>query len=195
MSQGAALWWQRRRLWLPAALFVLLGIAALAGYELVLAGRLGLQGSTLASRRADLDGLTRERRETEALAARARATRAAIDELYAQRLGSEATRLTAVMLEVKHLAAQAGLSGLEAINYEDAPVPNLPLVKKSIVFSAEGSYGQLRAFINLLELSPSFLSLDEIRVEDEAQGGGRLHLQVRLSTLFVQSADEGGGKA
>src|SRR6185369_3250444 len=106
-----------------------------------------------------------------------------IDELYDKRLGSEAARLTAVMLEVKHLASQAGLSGIEAMNYGDEEVRELPLIKKSITFSATGSYAQLRAFINLLELSPSCMSLDEIRVEG-GEAGSRLHLQVRLSTMF-----------
>ena len=184
MSRGPALWWERRWVWLPAALFVLVGVALLLGFELAFAGRLGLQAGALESRRRELEEVSARRREAEALVQRARSTRAAIDELYDERLGSEAARLTAVMLEVKHLAQQAGLSGIEAINYGDEVVTGMPLVKKSITFSAGGSYEQLRAFINLLELSPSFMSLDEIRVA-EGDPGGRLRLQVRLSTMFL----------
>jgi Tfp pilus assembly protein PilO len=193
VSRGFALWWERRWVWLPAAIFVLLGSGLLAGYQLAVAGRLGLQAGALESRRQQLDETTAKRRETEALVQRARATRAAIDELYDKRLGSEAVRLTAVMLEVKHLARQAGLSGIEAINYSDEVVRELPLIKKSITFSAGGSYSQLRAFINLLELSPSFMSLDEIRVEG-GDPGDRLRLQVRLSTMFLDpDAGRGAG--
>jgi Tfp pilus assembly protein PilO len=190
---NAGLWWERRRIWLPAALFVLAGVVLLAGYELVLAGRLGLQAGTLASRRDQLEELSRRRRDSEALVNLGRSTRAAIDELYDRRLGTERSRLTAVMLEVKHLARQAGLSGMEAINYADQPVEGLPLLRKSITFSLRGSYQQLRTFIDLLELSPSFLSLDEIRV----QGGesGVLGLTVRLSTLFVVPPGEGPQRA
>ncbi|HEV8240266.1 MAG TPA: hypothetical protein VGS57_12930 [Thermoanaerobaculia bacterium] len=184
MSRGFALWWERRWVWLPAAIFVALGIGLLAGYQLAVAGRLGLQAGALDSRKKELDETSARRRETEALVQRARTTRAAIDELYDKRLGSEAARLTAVMLEVKHLARQAGLYGIEAINYGDEEVRELPLIKKSITFSAAGSYAQLRAFINLLELSPSFMSLDEIRVQG-GDPGGRLRLQVRLSTMFL----------
>ena len=184
MSRGPQLWWERRWLWLPAALFVLVGLLMLLGYELALAGRLGLQAGAITSRQEELEELQKRRRETEALVERARTTRSAIDELYGQRLGSEAARLTAVMLEVKQLARKAGLSGIEAINYADEAVKDLPLNKKSITFSAQGSYAQLRGFINLLELSPSFMSLDEIRVQGEE--GGRLRLQVRLSTMFLE---------
>ena len=193
MNGGAALWWQRRRLWLPAAIFVLLGLVALTVYQVALAGRLGMQAGSLAARRSELEALQARRSEAEALLQRARSTRAAIAELYDRRLGTEAERLTAVMLEIKKLARQAGLGGMEAINYGDEPVAGLPLIKKSITFSAEGSYGQLRAFINLLELSPSFLSLDEIRVENGGRAGGPLRLQVRLSTLFVTADREPAG--
>jgi len=196
LNGTARVWWERRRVWLPATVFVLTGVALLAGYGLALAGRLSLQAGALASRRGQLEELQRKRQETEALVGRARATRAAIDELYVERLGEESARLTAVMIEVKKLARQAGLSGVEGINYNDEVVQGLPLAKKSIVFSAQGSYDELRAFINLLELSPSFITLDEIRVEDAGEGG-RLQLQVRLSTLFVvpDFQPAAGGKA
>jgi hypothetical protein len=194
MRRGTAFWWERRAIWLPAACFVLLGIGLLAGYEAALAGRLGLQAGALERRREQLDEVAKRRRDAETLVARARSTRAAIDELYGKRMGEEAARLTAVMLEVKHLARQAGLGGMEAINYIDQPVQGLPLVRKSITFAADGTYDDLRAFINLLELSPSFLSLDEIRVEDPG-AGGRLRMQVRLSTLFVNPDAELGGDA
>ncbi len=183
MSGGLALWWERRWVWLPAAVFVLVGIALLVTYQLAFAGRLSVQAGALDSRRRELDEVTARRRETEALLQRAHSTRAAIDELYDKRLGSEAERLTAVMLEVKRLSRQAGLSGVNAISYGDEAVQGLPLLKKSITFSAAGGYEELRGFISLLELSPSFVSLDEIRVNG---GGDRgLRMQVRLSTMFL----------
>jgi Tfp pilus assembly protein PilO len=191
VSRRNNLWWERRRVWLPAAIFVAVGVAALLGYQLLLADRLGLQSGALTARRAELDELTQKRREAEAMLQRATGTRMAVERLYADRLGSEASRLTAVMLEVKHLARQAGLAGMEAISYGDEAVPGLPLTRKSITFTAQGNYAQLRAFINMLELTPSFLSLDEIRVDEDVQGG-RLQLQVRLSTLFSSNEDRGG---
>jgi Tfp pilus assembly protein PilO len=183
MSRGAELWWERRMIWLPAASFVAVGVTLLVIYQVALSGRISLQAGAIEGRKSTLEEVARRRHDAEALVARARSTRAAIDELYAERLGDEASRLTAIMLEVKHLARQAGLGGMEAINYNDEQVQNLPLVRKSILFGAEGDYEQLRSFINLLELSPSFISLDEIHVEDKGDGRN-LRLQVRLSTLF-----------
>ena len=188
MAHGGV-WWQRRRVWLPAAILLAVDLALLGGYELALAGKMGLQVGAVESRRQELATLRGRRQERERLVEQARATRGAVDRLYKERLGTQASRLTAVMLEVKRLARQAGLGGLEAINYGDDPVQGLPLDKKTIVFHASGSYEQLRAFINLLELSPSFLTLEEIRVQEDA-GSQRLLLQIRLSTLFYMPPEE-----
>jgi Tfp pilus assembly protein PilO len=192
MSGRGELWWQRRRLWLPGAVLLALAVAALVGYRVALAGRVGLQAGAVSDRREELAELSARRREAEDLLRRARANRTAIDALYENRLGAESRRLTAVMLQVKQLARQAGLTGVQAIDYGDQDVEDLRLRRKSIGFAAEGTYEQLRSFINLLELAESFLTLEEVRVQDAAQSGF-LTLQIRLSTLFVEE-QEGRGR-
>jgi Tfp pilus assembly protein PilO len=185
MRRTAELWWERRRLWLPGAVLVVLAVAALVGYRVALAGRVGLEAGEVRERREELAELSARRRASEGLLQQARANRSAIDGLYAERLGSQSRRLTAVMLQVKQLARQAGLTGVQAIDYGDQLVEELPLRHKSIGFAATGTYEQLRSFINLLELSETFLTLEEIRVQDTEQTG-RLALQIRLSTLFAE---------
>jgi hypothetical protein len=189
VSQAADLWWQQRRLWLPPLLLLLLAMAALVFYRTALAGRLGLEASSVRQQRAALEEVARARRETEGLLRRARTARGAIDRVYHDRLGSEEERLTRVMLEVKQLARQAGLSGLQTISYAGATAVGAPLATKSITFAAEGDYQQLRNFINLLEVTESFLAITEIRVQDSS-GGGRLQLQVKLATLFYDPRPE-----
>jgi hypothetical protein len=189
VSQAANLWWQQRRLWLPPLVLLLLALAALVFYRAALAGRLGLEASSVRQQRATLAEVTQARREAEGLLRRARTARAAIDRVYHDRLGTEEERLTRVMLEVKQLARQAGLSGLQTISYAGATAAGAPLATKSITFAAEGDYQQLRNFINLLEVTESFLAISEIRVQD-ASGGGRLQMQVRLSTLFYDRRPE-----
>jgi Tfp pilus assembly protein PilO len=192
MSRHGSLWWQQRALWLPPALLLVVGLGALVFYQAAVVGRLGLEAGAVSARQAELAELTGRRREAEALLARARTARAGLEAVYRDRLGSEESRLTAVMLQVKQLARQAGLSGLEAISYTDQEVDGLPLAEKVIQFTAEGSYEQLRSFINLLEVAESFLALSEIRVQDTA-GTGRLQVAVVLSTLFVEEhSDERG---
>lgn len=187
MIRRGELWWQRRRLWLPGAVLVLVALMALLGYRLALAGQLGLEAGEVRERREELAELSARRRATEDLLRRARANRTAIDGMYAERLGAQERRLTAVMLQVRQLARQAGLTGVRAIDYGDLLVDDLPLRRKSIGFAAVGSYEQLRSFINLLELADTFLTLEEIRVQDSSQTG-ELALQIRLSTLFVEES-------
>ena len=189
MSRVAELWWRRRRLWLPGAVLTLLALLALLGYRLALAGRVGLRAGEVSERREVLAEVSARRRAAEDLLRRAQANRAALDGMYEERLGSQSRRLTAVMLQVKRLARQAGLVGVQAIDYGDQLVEELPLRRKSIGFTAQGTYEQLRSFINLLELSDSFLTLEEIRVQDPTQTGN-LTLQIRLSTLFVEELED-----
>jgi Tfp pilus assembly protein PilO len=188
MSQGAALWWERRRLWLPAAIFALVALLLLVVYQVVLAGRLGLQAGFVEDRERMLAELAEERRERETLLRRARSSRLALDALYGERLGSQARRLTATIAQVKALSRQAGLAGMEAISYSDVPVQGLDLTQKQITFQASGSYEQLRQFINFLEVTEAFLTLEEIRVQGDS-GSGALRFQVRLSTLFAAPAE------
>jgi Tfp pilus assembly protein PilO len=190
VSRASSLWWQRRRLWLPPAIFLALDLLLLAGYETALAGKMGMQVGAVATRRQELATLRARREGRERLVASARSTRLAVDHLYKEGLGTQAMRLTAVMLEVKRLAHQAGLGGVEAFTYTDEVDKEMPLDRKTIVFSANASYDQLRGFINLLELSPSFLTLEQISVQQEPTGQGQLQLQFRLSTLFYLPPEE-----
>jgi Tfp pilus assembly protein PilO len=183
-GRGAELWWERRRLWLPAAVFALVGVVLLVVYQVVLADRLGLQASAVEERERTLAAVTAQREESEELLRRARSTRLALDALYGDSLGTQSRRLTAVIAQVKALARQAGLSGVEAIAYRDDAVEGLPLLRKSIDFSARGGYEELRRFINLLEVADAFITLEEIRVQGDT-GGSQLQLRVSLSTLFA----------
>ena len=192
-GKGPSLWWERRRLWLPAAIFALVGALLLVGYQVALADRLGLQARAVEERERTLAELTAQRQESELLLRRASATRLALDSLYGDRLGTRARRLTAVLARVKELARQAGLAGIEAIAYRDEQVEDVPLVRHWIDFRASGGYEQLRRFVNLLEVTDAFLTLEEIRVHGDP-GGGQLQLQIRLSTLFATSEAEPGGE-
>ena len=183
-GRGVDLWWERRRLWLPAAVFALIGVGLLIGYRVALAGRLGLQSRAVEERERALAELVQQRQDSERLLTRARAARLALDGLYGESLGSQERRLTAIIGQVKTLARQAGLSGVEAISYADIPLENVPLVSKTIVFNARGGYEQLRGFVNLLEMTDAFLTLEEIRVHGDASRS-ELGLQIKLSTLFA----------
>ncbi len=53
------------------------------------------------------------------------------------------------------------------------------------MFNVEGSYANLRMFLHLLELSPSFVSVDEIKLREWTGRG--ISVSLRLSTFFADA--------
>ena len=97
---------------------------------------------------------------------------------------SERARFTDMVRELKDLAERAGLDP-GSISYPREELEQFGLTRRSFVFSVDGSYASLRTFLNLVELSPSFLTVEQIDVD--LRGGG-LGVRLRLSTLFTTSA-------
>lgn len=102
--------------------------------------------------------------------------------LYQERFGTERDRLTGALREVRELATRSGLEP-RSITYPEETLAEYGLLRRSFVFSVEGGYPELRTFLHLLELSPSFLTLDRVQVNE--RGGGGLGIALRLSTLFA----------
>ena len=132
--------------------------------------------------RQELTALTARRQRAEAQLADIGDTRRAVDELYSERLSTESARLTRIITEVKDLASRSGLAPRQ-ISYPTQPIEDYGLRQRSFVFQVDGSYADLRKFINLLELSDSFLTLEQVGLSDSS--GGQLSIQLRLSTLFA----------
>lgn len=107
---------------------------------------------------------------------------------------SERARFTDTVRELKSLAERAGLDP-GAISYPRETLEEFGLTRRSFVFAVNGSYAALRTFLNLIELSPSFLVVEQIDVDDHRGG---LAVRVRLSTLFTTAPAAGeppGGEA
>lgn len=101
--------------------------------------------------------------------------------LYRDRFATEAGRFTDTVRELKELAGRAGLEPA-AIGYPRETLADFGLVRKSFVFGVAGSWADLRTFLHLLELTPTFLTIDQISVDD---GARRLSVRLRLSTYFA----------
>jgi Tfp pilus assembly protein PilO len=177
---SARLWRDNSRAWgLPLAL-LLVGVAVLAGYQLAFADRVGAIRAAVERDSGELARLRSQRQRLEQLVARAERSRAGIRELYELRFATESERLTALIREVKELAERAGLRPTN-FNYPDRSLEDYGLIERSIVFSVEGNYRELRQFVNFLELSESFVILRSITVRG---GSNELSLSLQLATLF-----------
>lgn len=124
--------------------------------------------------------------EREALWIAANENRERARTLYQDRFSTERARLTAAMREVKELAGRAGLQP-RAISYPEENLEEFGLLRRSFAFSVDGDYAELRTFLHLLELTPSFVTVDSIQVGERA--GGSLVVALRLSTLFAAEAE------
>ena len=174
----------RRRLWrwLTPLILVVVNLAILVLYQVGYAGRSELLQGQIDGERGNLARVQELQSAFEELLSRADRSRAGISELYRDRFATEEERFTGLIREVKELGRKAGLKQADAINYPSETVQDHGLVKRSIVFTVDGTYLQLRQFINLLELSESFISLDKISVT-ESPGG--LNINLHLSSLFI----------
>ena|ERR1700756_4669603 len=116
--------------------------------------------------------------------------------LYNERWSTAYQRLTALIDEVKRLAAA---SHLEPPSYQftSGETKNATTAATSakgsigtttveIAFTVQGTYEQMRRLINLLELSDQFVIIDGISLATSgvAPGDKTLTLNVRLKTLF-----------
>lgn len=178
---STSLWRRRKALWLPALLFFLVNLVAIVVYPLRFAGRMEVTAEELDQERAVLAELVEQRRDLEAQRQGIERTRLAVDELYSERLATERERLTRIIAEVKDLAARSGLTP-PGVSYPTEPLEAYGLRRRAFVFSVQGTYPDLRKFINLLELSQTFLTLEQVTLSESS--GGALSIQLRVSTLF-----------
>jgi hypothetical protein len=193
LSRAYALWRRRVWIWLPPAL----ALAAATLYLVLLERGVSAQGASLDVR---LAAAQREHMEAQAalgrlesLNAAAQSAREQMDRLMAERFATESGRFTNLVREIKQLSEHAGLDPRE-IGYPEEAYAELGLVRRSFVFNVQGSYLNLRAFLYLLELSPSYVTVDQIEVRDLAGGKG-LGMSLRLSTFFAAAPEAGAPPA
>jgi len=175
------IWRQRLWIWVPALLFFLAN-AAFAIYELGYAGRIDSLNDTLNAQQDRLRDLGDKRKQMETMIASVRSNEAQVEQLYTDRLSTRRLRMTSINDEVKKLAREAGLAP-KAISYPEDEIQEYNLTRRSFNFSVQGTYAGLRKFVNLLEASHSFLSVDEASVANSSEGP-ELRIDLSLSTLF-----------
>lgn len=189
MKSVGEIWRQRLWVWVPALLFFLLNAGGFAVYRLGYADRVQSLEGSLEDRREELANLAEEAKKEEALLNRIRTNQQDRARLY-ELFSSRSRRLTAVSQEVRSLARRAGLDP-STFNYGEEEVEAYGLIKRTFSFSVEGTYPELRQFINLLELSPTFLTLEDVTLAERGEGQGpELRMTLMLSTLFTVEAGD-----
>jgi type IV pilus assembly protein PilO len=176
-------------LWGSALAFFLLNLALFSTYRVVYAGQVVNLRERLEQREAELDHLKARANDLGTLVREARTTRDALGELYTHRLASEPIRFTKVAAEIRELARRSGLEP-SAVSYPSEEIEDYGLVKRQFAFTVTGTYVELRRFVNLLEVTPTFITLEQVNLSGER--GAELRIRLTLSTLF---ADEDAAPA
>lgn len=176
-------WAEHRWWWLPVLVLVVVNLLASAWYGLVYSGYARRIDQQLESRQRALERLESVVAAEREAAGRLRRNQEELSGFYATRLAPPSERLTDVIREVRTLAQTAGLQPA-SIDYPEDDLADYGLVKRSFSFGVRGSYAQLRQFLNLLEMTDSFLTLEEVQLTGRGNQP-ELRISLRLSTLFV----------
>ncbi len=180
--------WRRNLwLWLLPASFCALTLLGFAFYRFAFAGKVerleGQYQATIERR----DGLREEREIVTAFLERVDLHQGETGGLYSEYFQTESQRFTRVIQEVKTLAEQSGLKP-SSLSYPRTDFASYELLQRNINFAVEGTYDQLRTFINFLELTDHFIVLNSVTLGG-ASGNGRgnppLGINLVLSTIFA----------
>jgi Tfp pilus assembly protein PilO len=176
---------------------LLIGLAALLGLNaigyLVFTLPRTLQQRNLDSRlRIAREAVERERQKQASLKARydlVSANTRDATEFYQRRISARATALVPLLRDLEALARGRGLRvGKQSFSYE--PVKGAPLDRFQVNLPAQGTYRELVEFVNDLERSSQFVTLDEIAVR--AREGGEAEMKMVLSCYFRSAAGKQG---
>lgn len=184
MISAQSPWRARLKIWLPALILVVLNLGFLSTYRFLLAGQAQIQAGRVERRQARVAELEAERLVLEETVTDVKRNRELVDRLYEGWLTPESERLTAVIGEVRGLAQAAGVE-YSSFSYPDQLLEEEDLVKRSLVFTVEGTYLELRSFINLIEVSDLFLILESVRLTGGSREGPQVRVSMTVSTLFV----------
>ncbi len=172
---------RRNRWWLAPAVILIINIVVLSTYRSLYSGRVDVLSEAIDAETNQLERLKTQQDGIAALVGRSVAADEGIALLYGQHFATESERLTEVISEVRELANRAGVIP-DRISYPEEFFEDYGLIKRSMVFSVEGTYQELRLFVNYLEQSSSFLVLESLGLQDGDEG--RLRIRTTLSTLF-----------
>ncbi len=181
-------WRRHLRAWTIPLVFCVLNLIGVVIYRSTFAGNVELLQNRVKTAQADLANLKAERSAGEAFVENDGKRQEAMRRLHAEHFATRAERYTTVITEARRLATEAGLAP-RSFSLPTTKLEDWELNQLRIAFPVDGTYDELRTFMNFLELTDQFLTLERISLAD---GGGQpnnptLSIQIELSTMFVAS--------
>lgn len=184
----------RERKWLLAGLGVLLlvNIVFFVTYRVRYENRIEGLDNDLSVAREQLQTASDERQESERLLGSVDRTRDDLELVYQDWWSTRPERLAPMIVELQSLAKKSGLTPpARSYNWgEQNATPTAGAEMLSVSFRVEGTYSQIRNLINLIEMSPHFIIIEEIGLMDASNGGKSLGMSLSLKTLFRYTAEQ-----
>jgi Tfp pilus assembly protein PilO len=180
-----------------STLLIVLGIVLLANtiffftYRVQYQSRLDSLETRLETAKSELDRAHNARLRADRTFQGYRQVEKDIQNVFDEHWSTQPKRLTALIGEVKNLAAASNLaprsyafdvSEAKSVASTTRRSENLGVNEVGISFSVQGTYQQSRRLINLLELSRQFVIIDKITLT--AASDDALTLNLHLKTLF-----------
>ena len=166
------IWRQRAWVWGSALAFLAVNCVGLLVYRVGYSDRVKTLQLDQRDQAARLEGARAERLRLEDLLRQARINRERVLQLYDDHFSTRRRHLTGITAEVKDLARRSGLVP-RSLAYPEEQIQQYELVKRSFIFTVDGTYADLRKFINLLELSDSFLTIEDAALNESHGNAGR----------------------
>lgn len=188
MRHAADIWRERSWVWAAPLAFLVLNLLVFGLYRARYSGGVEKLQERYDRDAAVLAQLQNSVSQAEGLLGRAERQQDEIDLLYEAHFATETERFTAFLREVRSLARTAGLNP-GAFTYPEVELDDVSLVERNMNFVVEGTYEQLRTFLNLLELSDQFVTLRQVALGGSSAGGNSpiLSVQLSLTTYFLDS--------
>ncbi|MEM8934671.1 MAG: type 4a pilus biogenesis protein PilO [Acidobacteriota bacterium] len=174
--------------WAAPLTLVVVGILLILFFQTAFAGRVAQLETRYERRGAYLDDLQKERRQVEAFLESTEAQDEAIRVLYHDYFGGESEQFVPTLVEVRELARRAGLDP-KSFTYPEDELEGTDLVRRRINFAIEGRYEDLRKYVNLLETTQRFVTLERVSLAGGDPRRARLAIQLSLSTIFARRLD------
>jgi Tfp pilus assembly protein PilO len=148
-------------------------------------------GSALTTRMRDVKSLREHH-------ARVLTGNESLDLFYSDILSTKGQRLISFQREIREIAVRFNIS-LETITYRRDTFTKDKVAKFTASMPLNGSYENLREFIDTIERSENFIIIDSIQLTSSKEGGVILSLLIQASTYFVDDeipeTEQPGGAA
>ncbi|MDX1583526.1 MAG: hypothetical protein R3338_08000 [Thermoanaerobaculia bacterium] len=178
----------RERKWILVGLGILLLVNAIffVTYRVRYESRIEGLEKDLAIAQEELKTATEKRRDAERILSSVDQTREDLSRVYDDWWSTRPERLAPMIVELQSLAEESGLNPpARSYNWTaERSTDDVGAQVLNVTFRVEGTYREIRNLINLIELSPHFVIIEQIGLADTSDGGDNLSMTLTLKTLF-----------